>query len=131
MMFKYSKQVAVILMFLLAPFSHADTQKLFCFEEDASGFSSKFERGFFKPKRYVLEVDFDRPSLIGGGNDIGFYEANCIKKTWSMDNSKTFSCSNSWNTHTFVLDLNSFVFVRSAALIGDSLLVAHGKCETF
>lgn len=127
-MLSHLNYAVIILLSLTAPFSHADSKKLFCYEEDASGFTASFQRSYFNTRRYALDIDFDNASLTG--NDIGMYGATCQARTWA-DGSELFSCVNAFNTHTFVLDLSSLVFVRSAALIGDSPLIAHGKCESF
>jgi len=77
----YLKQAMLMLLVVTAPFSKADTKKLFCFELDSSGFTHDFRRSYFNTKRYALDVDFDNPSLNGGGEDIGMYGANCQTKT--------------------------------------------------
>jgi len=129
-MLSHLKYAVIIMLSFTAPISHADSKKLFCYEEDASGFTVGFQRSYFNTRRYALDIDFDNPSLTGGGDDIGMFGATCQTRTW-VDGSELFSCVNAFNTHTFVLDLSSLVFVRSAALIGDSPLIAHGKCESF
>ena len=120
----------LLMFFLLTPslVFGSNGKVYYCSETEKVGFkddNKKFQR--FSEKRFKILIDFDKPFIKS--SELLMNE-HMIKSCHLDDPDNQVYCY-SIIGNSFTINKKTLNFVYTHTIPGDSILISHGKCETF